>query len=122
MTSEILTIIAIPPSIKITDANIINCPCCNELLVKEVKKKNYLIDKCTDCFDRDRSQFGSMSYSYDDHINRNVPCKCEYGLKDFLYITCNNCLHPKCISCDKLINIHALFVKNPKKCTKCNKI
>ena len=109
-------IISIPSSIKINDANIINCPYCNELLVKEVKTKSDLIDKCTDCFDRDKSDFPSQSYSYDDHINRNVPCKCEYELKDVLYITCQKCIHPKCISCDNLIN--NLSVKNCNECIK----
>ena len=74
-----------PYNLQVNDNNIVACPCCNNMLIKEIKKKPYLIGvECRECR-------GSNSFPQQ--------CRCKYGEKDCLYITCEICKMPECVKC-----------------------
>jgi hypothetical protein len=78
------------------DSNINVCPCCNSILQKEIKSGKYLIgSECGYCRYLDRP-FGGCGNTASSHYGG---CSCEYGEKDYLYISCKKCLFPKCIKC-----------------------
>lgn len=91
-----------PYNLQITDDTITKCPCCNNILLKEVKKASYFINgECGYCRYLDRP-FASYSNSWQQHYPEG--CFCQYGEKDFIYITCENCKSPKCTKCNKSLN------------------
>jgi len=105
-----------PSFLKINDINIINCPCCNEILNKEVKKGAYLINECGYCIYSDRP-FTIGSSSLNQHYSNG--CSCEYGEKDYTYISCNKCLNPKCNNCDNKLILSYTYEPD-RICSMCN--
>ena len=90
-----------PYNLQINDDSIVYCPCCNNVLVKQVNKGNYLIDgDCGYCRYLDRP-FGGCGNTAATHFGG---CSCEYGEKDYLYISCENCKSPKCLKCQTSIS------------------
>ena len=83
-----------PYSLKV-DSNSNDCLCCNNKLDKEIKRGKYLIDECGYCRYSDRP-FGGCGNTASSHYGG---CSCEYGEKDYLYMTCKNCLSPNCVNC-----------------------
>jgi hypothetical protein len=81
-----------PDNLQINDNTITLCPCCNFVVIKEIKKGKYLTRECSDCIKGTRP----FSYSSGD-------CSCKYGEKDYIYITCETCKSPKCINCKKIL-------------------
>jgi hypothetical protein len=57
-----------PYNLQINDNTITLCPCCNFVVIKEIKKGKYLIDECYDCIK------GTRPFSYSS------------GLKNRFYI------------------------------------
>ena len=90
-----------PYNLQINDNSDILCPCCNNILIKEIKKGNYLIDyECGYCRYLDRP-FGGCGNTATAHYGE---CSCKYGEKDYIYVICENCKSPKCIKCKQLIS------------------
>jgi len=71
------------------------CPCCSNALQQETKSGSYLIYECGYCRYLDRP-FGGCGSTAETHYGG---CSCEYGNKDYLYISCNHCLTPTCLRC-----------------------
>ena len=94
-----------PWNLNITDPNVTQCLRCNSALQKEIKLGKYLINgECGYCSYKDRP-FACASSSWQQHFPGG--CDCQYGEKEFLYITCDNCLNPKCKDCGiKLIKAY----------------
>ena len=84
-----------PYTIKVdSESNV--CHCCNSLLHKEIKRGIYLIgDECGYCRYLDRP-FGGCGNTASSHYDG---CSCEYGQKEFLYISCKKCSSPSCVKC-----------------------
>ncbi len=84
------------PSILNVDANVSSCPCCSNILQKDIKIGKYQIgDDCGYCRYLDRP-FGGCGNTASVHYG---DCSCEYGEKKYLYITCKKCLYPECVKC-----------------------
>jgi hypothetical protein len=78
------------------DSNSNVCLCCNNKLHKEIKRGNYLIgNECGYCGYSDRP-FGGCGNTASSHYGG---CSCEYGEKNYLYISCKKCLSPSCVKC-----------------------
>jgi hypothetical protein len=84
-----------PYNLQIKDNNVEICPCCDTILQRNIRKGNYLIDECGYCRYLDRP-FGGCGNTAETHYGG---CSCEYGEKDYLYITCEKCKSSKCIEC-----------------------
>jgi hypothetical protein len=91
-----MEIITNPHTLKV-DSNSNACNCCNNILDKEIKRGRYLIDECGNCRYLDRPFAGCGRATH--HSNYDDGCSCEYGEKDYLYITCKKCLSPNCVKC-----------------------
>ena len=98
--SIIMEICSEPYNLQIKDINVVKCPCCDMILQQNIRKKNYLIRECSYCRYLDRP-FGGCGNTAETHYNG---CSCEYGEKDYLYITCEKCKSLKCILCKTPLN------------------
>ena len=82
------------------DSNNNACPCCNNILHKKIKRGKYLIGgECSNCRYYDNyldRPFGGCGNTASSHYG---DCSCEYGEKDYLYISCKKCLSPSCVKC-----------------------
>lgn len=106
-----------PSNLQINNIDLNMCPCCNNKLLKEIKKSNYKIKDCNYCRYLDRP-FGGCGNTASNHYGG---CSCEYGESDFLYITCKKCESLKCIDCKKLISCNNNNCsKNNKRCLECS--
>jgi len=85
-----------PYNSQIKDTSIL-CPCCNNKIEKYIKKRKYVIDECREC--RGTSSFSTI-------------CKCIYGEKDYLYMSCKTCILPKCVKCKSSYTVDNCCNKN----------
>ena len=92
--------ITIEPHILKVDSNSNVCPCCNNILHKEIKLKCVKIgNECSNCRAYDNyldRPFGGCGNTAISHYG---DCSCEYSEEEYLYITCKKCLSPTCIKC-----------------------
>lgn len=109
-----------PYFLEIKDKDITLCPRCNYLLNKEIKKGKCLINECGYCRYSDRP-FVCMSSSWQQHFPDG--CTCVYEEQDILFVSCVNCLNPKCIKCNNSIVISCDIDLTKTICLSCeNKI
>jgi hypothetical protein len=106
-----------PYSLKIKDINIEICPCCDMILQQNIRKGNYLIRECGYCRYLDRP-FGGCGNTALTHYGG---CSCEYGEKEFLYITCERCKSLKCIDCKTVLSCRNKNCSIPTRCIDCCK-
>ncbi len=84
--------IRIEPFILKVDKSTKYCPCCGGVLLKEIKLGEYLIRECGYCRYLDRP----FAFCGNTASNHYGGCECNYGEKEFIYITCKKCISPKC--------------------------
>jgi hypothetical protein len=81
------------------------CQCCDLILEKEIKKGNYLIgNECGYCRYLDRPFGGCGNTALSHYGGCTCEYTCEYGEKDYIYISCKNCKEPKCLKCKTKLN------------------
>jgi hypothetical protein len=107
-----------PYDLQIKDITVDTCPCCNMILQRNIRKGRYLIGgECSYCRYLDRP-FGGCGNTATAHYGG---CSCQYGEKDFLYITCENCKSAKCIDCQTPIRCYNKNCAIPTRCCDCRK-
>ena len=104
-----------PTHILVKNGTLELCPCCSSTLQKEVKKGYYRIE-CGYCKYQDRA---FVTYSSSCRGSAGG-CTCEEEEKDFLYISCDQCLTPKCIGCKEPVSNEADYEGNRCRYTECN--
>jgi hypothetical protein len=93
------------------------CPCCEMILHHHIRKENYLINECSYCRYLDRP-FGGCGNTAETHYGG---CSCEYGEKDYLYMTCETCTSSTCIQCKHPLRCCNQNCVLPKRCDDCCK-
>ena len=114
---EIYKIISDPETLKITNKDIEYCPICNNLLIKTIEKRCVYERKCDECSYNDRP------FGY--NRSNKGPCTCIREYQNCLIVMCNDCLLPRCSSCNKKLNSNRIsqsYVCNDclPKCILCN--
>ena len=105
-----------PYFLEIQNIETLNCPRCNDVLVKQIKHGKYLINgECSYCTYQDRP-FATASPNW--HHRFPDGCTCEYSEKEFMYVTCNSCLNPKCMLCKNYLDDSNKY-KSDKICSIC---
>jgi hypothetical protein len=107
-----------PVNLQIKDINVDICPCCNMILQQNIRKGCYLIRECGYCRYLDRP-FGGCGNRAKTHYGGE--CSCEYGEKDYLYISCEKCKYLKCIDCKEPLSCRNENCAIPIRCFQCCK-
>ncbi len=107
-----------PSFLNITDASTYCCPFCNTPLQKEIKKwTEILLIECAYCRYQDRP-FGIGSASL-QHFPEGCNCKNkEMEEVDALFISCNHCSNPKCLTCKKDLEVGYKY-EEKRLCNEC---
>jgi hypothetical protein len=90
-----------PHNLQIIDINTMVCPCCTNILQREIRTGKILIgEECGYCSYSNRA-FASCSTSWQQHFPNG--CTCTYGETEYLHISCENCKSPTCVTCKNLL-------------------
>ena len=73
-----------PISLNIQDENILNCPKCNNILIKEIIKEN-IIEECNFCW------YKKHFLNTHKNWNQSFTCKCDCEYEECMNILCVNC-------------------------------
>lgn len=94
---ENLEIISTPDILKIKENDLINCNCCGNLLIKQIKQRRgkQIGEDCGFC-NYETRPFGNLGNS---KYNYGNGCHCNYEMENYLSISCNFCMDNICRAC-----------------------